>query len=107
GPGERRGTWGVATMTGWAVSREGDGGGSGAGGAGTTKFCAATSSARSTRIVRCKLRRPDRMRYLLHRAARRDGQSKEVPSMPESHRLIVDRHEGDLAVVEVDGGPTL
>jgi len=27
--------------------------------------------------------------------------------MPESHRLIVDRHEGDLAVVEVDGGPTL
>jgi hypothetical protein len=23
--------------------------------------------------------------------------------MPESHRLIVDRYEGDLAVVEVDG----
>ena len=23
--------------------------------------------------------------------------------MPESHQLIVDRHEGDLAVVEVDG----
>jgi len=23
--------------------------------------------------------------------------------MPESHRFIVDRHEGDLAVVEVDG----
>src|SRR2546427_12077722 len=27
--------------------------------------------------------------------------------MPESHRFIVDRHEGDLAVVEVDGGSTL
>jgi len=27
--------------------------------------------------------------------------------MPESHRLIIDRHEGDLAVVEVDGGPVL
>ncbi len=27
--------------------------------------------------------------------------------MPESHRFIIDRHEGDLAVVEVDGGPTL
>jgi hypothetical protein len=27
--------------------------------------------------------------------------------MSESHRFIVDRHEGDLAVVEVDGGPTL
>src|SRR5256885_7095385 len=47
------------------------------------------------------------MRYLLPRAARRDPCLKEVPSMPESHRFIVDRHEGDLAVVEVDGGPTL
>src|SRR5947208_15240710 len=47
------------------------------------------------------------MRYLLPRAARRDPCSKEVPSMPESHRFIVDRHEGDLAVVEVDGGSTL
>src|SRR2546429_4313008 len=75
------------------------------GGAGTTGFCAATSSARSTRIVRCKLRRLDRIRYLLHGPARRDGSSKEVPPMPESHRFIVDRHEGDLAVVEVDGGP--
>jgi len=27
--------------------------------------------------------------------------------MPESHRFIVDRHEGDLAVVEVDGAATL
>ena len=27
--------------------------------------------------------------------------------MPESHRFIIDRHEGDLAVVEVDGGPVL
>src|SRR5206468_5828079 len=24
-----------------------------------------------------------------------------------SHRFIIDRHEGDLAVVEVDGGPVL
>ncbi|PYO13317.1 MAG: DUF3006 domain-containing protein [Gemmatimonadetes bacterium] len=31
----------------------------------------------------------------------------EVTDMPESHRFIIDRHEGDLAVVEVDGGPVL
>jgi len=35
------------------------------------------------------------MRYLRHR--------REVDPMPESHRLIIDRHEGNLAVVEVDG----
>src|SRR6266496_3632643 len=35
------------------------------------------------------------MRYLRHR--------REGDPMPESHRLIIDRHEGDLAVVEVDG----
>src|SRR2546426_5051934 len=27
--------------------------------------------------------------------------------MPETHRFIIDRHEGDLAVVEVDGGSLL
>jgi hypothetical protein len=27
--------------------------------------------------------------------------------MPESHRFILDRQEGDLGVVEVDRGPTL
>jgi len=26
--------------------------------------------------------------------------------MPETHRFIIDRHEGDLAVVAVDGGRT-
>jgi len=27
--------------------------------------------------------------------------------MPDTHRFIIDRHEGDLAVVEVDGGSLL